>query len=110
MTKNDFIKQIEPVFNVILYEPNQNKMISYNIMPYFINEYNNKKGKPKTMQEFIDFIKAKSLYMFWSRCQFEIILTDWPCKSVEEKWDVHRQILMNLNTIALILYKAVKYK
>jgi hypothetical protein len=41
--------------------------------------------------------------MFWSRCEWEIILMDWPCQRHEEKWDVHRQISMNIDIIVDIL-------
>lgn len=111
MKKMDLINSIKPEFFVIIYEPNYKKMVPYNVIPYFIREYEQtKKGKPKTLSEFKKFVEAESQYMFWSRCQYEIILSDWPCQSSTEKWDVHNQIMMNIDLIAAVLYNAVKFK
>lgn len=109
MKRTDLLNNITPHFYVILYEPNYKKMIPYDVMPYFISEYEEtKKGKPKTLAEFKEFVKSKSLYMFWSRCQYEIIISGWPVRDTEEKWDVHRQIMNNIDIVTIILYNTVK--
>lgn len=107
-------------FNVINYDCNANKFIEYNIMTYLINAYNERIEKhkehpdsdyfnvPETFDEFKKFIKDESLYQFWSRCEYEIILVDWPCKKHEEKWDVYQQIMMNLDIITNILMENIK--
>ena len=111
MKKMDLINSIKPEFFVIVYEPNYKRMVPYNVIPYFIYEYEQtKKGKPKTLSEFKKFIEAKSQYRFWSRCQYEIIISDWPCQIATEKWDVHNQIMMNIDLITAILYNAVRFK
>lgn len=87
------------------------KFLPYNVMPYFIDRYEEVKDTdkcPKTFDEFKEFIKRRSMYMYWARCQYEIILSDWPCKKVSEKWDIHKQILMNLDLITELLMKIVK--
>ena len=43
-------------------------------------------------------------YQFWSRCEYEIILIDWPCQQKHEKWDVYKQIMMNIDIVTDILY------
>ena len=95
-------------FNVINYDINRQKFISYNILPYLVNTYEEiKKDKyrktPETFEEFKHFVEKESMYQFWSRCEYEIILKDWPCQKVEEKWDVYDQIMMNLDVIAGIV-------
>lgn len=97
-------------FNVINYDINRNKFIEYDVIPYFVNVYNEKKKKkykkiPKTYEELKEFIRDEALYQFWGRCEYEIILVDWPCQKVEEKWDVYDQIMMNLDVVTNILWQ-----
>lgn len=97
-------------FNVLNYDINRQKFKAYDIMPYLIDCYKKEKKKPKTFEEFKDFIEKQSLYMYWSRCEYEIILVDWPCQKVEEKWDVYDQIMMNIDVITDIVMKECKPK
>ena len=48
-------------FNVICED--NGKVIPYNIMPYLIDRYKGKKNKPKTFDEFKEFIKFPSKYI-----------------------------------------------
>lgn len=95
-------------YNVINYNCNSNKFETYDVLPYLRNCYNTtKKEKPKTFDEFKQFVKDESLYQFWSRCEYEIILVDWPCKKHSEKWDVYDQIIMNLDIVTRLLMEDV---
>lgn len=128
-------------FNVIIFDFNSNKFVAYNVIPYFVNKYNdrvkaNKEANdalknavqrgdeheienatsllksvwykiPESFEEFKDFVKNESQYQFWARCEYEIILEDWPCQKTSEKWDVHRQVMMNLDTVTNIVIAAV---
>ena len=42
------------------------------------------------------------MYQWWSRCEYEMIIKDWPCNTVEEKWDVYKQIMMNVDVVTQI--------
>ena len=95
-------------FNVIIYDINRKKFKPYNVMNFFVDEYNEEKSKPKTFDKFKEFVERKSMWMFWSRCEYEIILSDWPPSGVEEKWDIYRQIMMNIDIITEILMENVK--
>lgn len=95
-------------FNAIIYNPNKEKFEPYNVMDFFVDEYIEDKENLKTFDEFKEFVERKSMWMFWSRCEYEIILSDWPPSGVEEKWDIHRQIMMNIDIVTEILMKNVK--
>lgn len=96
-------------FNVIWCDINKKVFEPYDVMPYFIDCYKElKKDRPNTFKEFKEFIKRNSMYMYWSRCQYEIILKDWPCGKIEEKQDVHKQIMMNIDIITNLLMKEFK--
>ena len=97
-------------FNVINFECNSRKFESYDVMPYLIDCYNKVKRKkecPKTFDEFKQFVESKSMYMYWSRCEYEIILVDWPCGQTQHKIDIHYQIMMNIDIVTDILMKNV---
>lgn len=119
-------------FNVINFNFNAKKFEAYDIIPYLVRKYNErvdtcneleedlKKATsehecnlytdslkywkvPVTFDEFKKFVQQESQYQFWSRCEYEIILVDWPCQKTEEKWDVYDQIMMNLDIITQIV-------
>lgn len=90
-------------FNVIWQDFNRQEFEAYDVMPYFVQEYRDAREKPHTFEEFKDFVKRKSQYMYWSRCEYEIIICGWPNTQVSEKWDIHKQLMMNLDLVAEIL-------
>lgn len=88
---------------------------------------------PATFDEFKKFVKDESQYQFWARCEYEIVLGPWPYvsapnesydKSKEndldawkehwkkhlascDKWDVHDQIMMNLDVVTQLVMESV---
>lgn len=94
-------------FNVINYNINRQKFELYDIIPYLVNCYKEEKKKPTTFEEFKQFIERESHHQWWSRCEYEIILVDWPCKQIEEKWDVYDQVMMNLDIITNLVMESV---
>lgn len=99
------------VTNFYVIREENGKFKPYDVIPYLKNQYKEtKKDRPKTLEEFKDFIKRWSRYMWWARCEYEIILSDWPCEKNQEKWDIHKQVMMNLDIIAEILKNSVSSK
>ena len=120
-------------FNVIVYNINNNKFESYDVIPHLVSQYKKREDKPKTFDEFKEFVKNESLYQWWSRCEYEIILSPWPYTSspserydkkgeddIEawkehwkkhlkecEKIDVHYQVMMNLDVITNLVMESV---
>lgn len=97
-------------FNVIVEDINRKEFVPYDVVPYFVNCYKALKKsdeKPSTLDEFKKFVKSKSLYMYWSRCEYEIILSSWPPSKngLDDgvKVDVHWQIMMNLDIVSEIV-------
>lgn len=94
-------------FNVIRQDFNRKKFEPYDVMPYFVDEYNKAKTKPKTFNEFAGFIKDKAIYMYWSRCEYEIVICGWPNTDTQEKWDAYSQIMINIGVVTNILMENV---
>ena len=108
-------------FNVIIYEPNRKELESYDVMPHFRREYSEhvkrvkKYGKknpelkiPQTFGEFRMFVEDESRYQFWARCEYEVIISDWPNGKFEKKIDVHYQIMNNIDLVTRLLMEDVK--
>lgn len=97
-------------FNVIFHDTNEGDFIKYDVIPYFVRCYKNKKKQknkelPSTFEEFKKFVENESRYMFWSRCEYELILSSWPPikNEREKKIDIHWQIMMNIDNITDIV-------
>ena len=107
------IKRNPTPFFVINEDRNTKVFAPYDIMPYLIDCYKDarkKKKQPKTFVEFKEFVKKSSLYMYWARCQYEVVLSSWPCGDHQKKIDVHWQIKMNMDLVTRILMENVGVK
>ena len=123
-------------FNVINFNFNAKKFEAYDVIPYFIRKYYDRVDTcneleqdlknatseheinlytdslkywkvPVAFDEFREFVKSEAQYQFWSRCEYEIILVDWPCQKTEEKWDVYDQIMMNLDIVTQLVIDSI---
>lgn len=92
-------------FYVINENFNGREFEPYNVMGYFVDCYKEtkKSERPVTFDEFKEFIKRKSTYMFWCKCEYEIVLKPWVGLTAERKIDVHWQIMMNIDIVTEIL-------
>lgn len=88
-------------YNVCIYNSNLKQFESYNVIPYFYNQYNKipKSQKPKTFNQFKWFLIKEARYQFWARCEYEIVLKSWPNGDTSKKYDVYDQIKLNINSI-----------
>lgn len=99
-------------YNVIIEDVNAKKFVPYDVLPYFREQYEEKKKKerPQTFEEFKKFVKDEALYMFWSRCEWEVVLVSWPTGNAEKKIDVYWQIDMNLDLVTRLLMEDILTK
>lgn len=119
-------------FNVLTWNFNLDKLEHYDVIPYFVDRYNervenSKKksvkkameanseykarfGVPETVEEFKEFVESESMYMFWSRCEWEMVIHGWPTQKQDYKIDVHEQIMMNIDVVTNILYEELTKK
>ena len=85
-------------FNVIIYEFNKKKFESYDIMPYLLRTWKEFLEKvqyfaedpegfwkvPVKFNEYKNWIDKQLKYQYWGRCQYELILTEWPPRENED--------------------------
>ena len=64
-------------FYVLNWDFNSDNLVHYDILPYFRECYKGlSKGKrPVTIDEWKEFVKRNGMYRYWSRCEYEIIIT-----------------------------------
>lgn len=74
-------------FNVLLRDFNKKKPTFYDVLPYFRREWEEhpynwdkdyKDIPVKTKEELKKWIKSRSQYQFWSRCEYEFLIAKWP--------------------------------
>ena len=75
-------------FKVLIYK--NEKVEHYDVLPYFRNCWKEKYNKEekeaikqakqpaKRKQLFKEYIISRSKYMFWARCEWEMLLANWP--------------------------------
>lgn len=96
-------------FNVIIED--NGRFLPYDVMPYFLREYRKEtKNQPDldNFEEVVKWLDSEARYMYWARTQYEIIIVDWPCQKVTEKWDIYKQLEMNLHLITRVFIDNVK--
>lgn len=91
-------------FNVLIWNINKNTVEPYDVLPYFRDEYKrNKKNRPITKDEWEMFVRRWGKYMYWARCEYEIIVKSWPTQEGGVKIDIWEQIENNLDLIVELL-------
>lgn len=102
-------------FYVLTWDFNSDKIEHYDVLPYFRDRLEERIEKnkndeddyfkvPKSFNDFKKFVEDESMYQFWSRCEYEMIVHGWPVKRNDYKIDVHEQIMMNIDVISGILF------
>lgn len=97
-------------FYVIIHDFNTNKMVPYDVLPCLVDRCRSIKPKPRTFEEVRDLVRKESMYRWWAKCQYEILLSPWSSSTDKEseKWDVHQQVMMNLDLVAHLVMKSLK--
>jgi hypothetical protein len=79
-------------FKVINENVNKSSFEGYDVMQYLVNCYKDirrKKCCPKTCDEFKKWVDKELRYMYWARCQYEIILID--SKKIQEQIELNNE-------------------
>lgn len=92
-------------FNVIWWNFNDDHPTPLDVLPYFRRCYDScrKKDRPVTKEQWTEFVKQKGMYLFWCKCEYEIIVSQWPPTDKSSKVDVWQQIEPNLDLIVKLL-------
>ena len=85
----------------VLYENyNAREFDTFNIFDHwaFRNDcYKIAHSKDMTKEKFAEEVRRKLMYYFWSKCEWEVIVSAWPPSERvrDKKLDVYTQVMMN---------------
>ena len=84
-------------FNVLLRDFNKKEPTFYDVLPYFRREWEERyKDIPvKTKEDLKKWIKDRSQYQFWSRCEYEFLIAKWPFGGRQLTEDMEKFIATN---------------
>lgn len=86
-------------WNVFVENFNKKEIEIYNVFSHYRLEEFLKKAKKDCTdnQQFAELLEREVRYLFWSKCEWEIILSDWPPsdKFNDKKVDVYQQLKLN---------------
>ena len=79
---------------------NENKIKPFNVFDHygFVKACQKSLKKFKDDREtFLEEVKKDLMYYYWSKCEWEIILSSWPPRdsTPKEKIDVYDQVMLN---------------
>ena len=85
---------------VYYHDSNAQKIIKWNVFNHgtFKNEVNKILQEKLNKEDFSEKLKREVMYYFWSKCEYEIILSPWTGRADDIKIDIYDQIMMNWNS------------
>lgn len=71
--------------------------------------WDEKKRKQKyTPDELLEMeLRRKCMYFFWSKCEYEVIVTGWPDTKTEKKIDIYQQLDANWDIFKNTVFEAI---
>lgn len=95
------IKNSNLEWYVLRYDFNSDKVVSYNVMIGIAEEIHKaiKKKEVYNKASLKEFLKRKFMYQYWSRAEYEMLISGFSHNSEPEKIDIYRQLEMNLDRI-----------
>lgn len=87
-----------PSYNVWLWNFNHDELESYDVVPRFVDSikrYVKPKDLPQTKEDLDVILKNDARYMFWSKCEYEMIIHGWPEQKNDQKVDAYQQLKLN---------------
>lgn len=112
-------------YNVIVTDPITGNTKYKDILPYLREQLSDLKKRiakekrrvkpdinllnsfPSDKNSMRDFILKEAHHIWWSRCEYEILILDWPCQKTTTKIDVYDQVEMNIDVITDILFNEI---
>ena len=86
-------------WHVYYHDFNAQKIIKWNIFNHssFREEVKTLLNDNSIKTEFSEKLRKSLMYYFWSKCEYEIILSPWAGRADDIKIDIYDQIIMNFN-------------
>lgn len=94
-------------FYVLLFEPNRKEAEMYNIFDNLVVREDILEALKKKIskEDLRETLYRTCKYVFWSRCEYEIVVTGFPIDTKSQKIDAWFQIEPNIDVITEYLWK-----
>lgn len=68
-----------------------------------------KRKKKYTTDELVELkLRHKCMYYFWSKCEYEVIVTGWPDTKTERKIDIYQQLDANWDVFKSMVLERIR--
>ena len=107
------VKNVKLKWNVLFHDFNKDEIIPYNIFyDDFVLDLSKylKKQKSYNFEDIKEYINKWAMYQYWSRTEYEIIVSGLHTKAKDFKIDVYTQIKMNLDRVTEYVIKEMDIK
>lgn len=105
------IKNLDLKWNALLFDFNKKKVVDYNVLWSSLPEEIASEIRKEIITDrdsLKDRLSRKFMAQYWSRAEYEIIVSDLHMRSKEEKIDVYRQIAPNIDRITDYIIKEMR--
>lgn len=84
---------------VYYHDSNSQKIVKWNVFNHgsFKEEVAKLLREKFNKEEFSEKLQKELMYYFWSKCEYEIILSPWTGQADDIKIDIYDQIMMNFD-------------
>lgn len=89
-------------WNVFYYDSNKQEVTTFDIFKHgsFRKDVDMLLTNSSSFEEFSEELRKTLMYYFWSKCEYEIIISPW-CggkDTVSKKVDIYSQVMLNFNS------------
>ena len=98
-------------WNVIYEDFNAKKITTHNVFEHhsFLEDCKKFAKKYKNdRKQFEENVQRSLMYYYWSKCEWEVIVSSWPEGRSEKKIDVYDQVMMNVDKFMDYLWENKK--
>lgn len=97
-------------WNVYYHDFNRRQITTYNVFNHgsFNREINQLSQKNLDKLEFAERLKIIAMYYFWSKTEWEVIVSPWIGKGDDEKIDVYDQLKLNWDKFVDYVWNEVR--
>ena len=94
------------------HNPNAQKIEKWNIFNNWVFDGEVKRllHKKLSKDEFAENLRKLLLYYFWSKCEYEVIISPWVGNGDEVKIDIYDQVMLNFDRFVHYVWSFRKIK
>ena len=94
-------------YYAVIYDVNADDVIFYNVFEHgsFKKSVTTLLNETDDYDTFKSELKKELMYYFWSKCEWEIVVTGFPIDKTKKKLDVYDQVIANFDIFAEYIWK-----